>query len=306
MSKSSPAACPRPHGLSPRSRSCAGPPQRRTSTLPCSSAPTGTLSCGRLGTASSRLQLGLDLVQAGGGLLQLDLGGGHLGLGGLGAVLVALGMSMPICLESWRLAGPAAPSVRVCGRVLRSVSRARKASTFEGLGILRALQALDGDLPAGGRRAQKKNVRPAWCDLHFRWPHWAGTGCAALPITWAGLFHPAMGLAGRPAVALFVLGRPVSGPRRDVPGLAPGEPAAHHIGAAGHGNTCVAALITPLRTRGTDEAPPCSARARPCCPGGKPAAARLGAGRRQRRWQRVDHALLQTAPPGAIHRTHGQ
>ena len=100
------------------------------------------------------MQLGLDLVQAGGGLLQFDLGGGHLGLGGLCALLVALAHEHTDLLGELVALG-----LQLLGAGLQGLALGFQGleglDVEEGLGIFAGLQALDGGAEVF---AQEKNI----------------------------------------------------------------------------------------------------------------------------------------------------
>ncbi len=135
ISKSSPSGVPRSTWSLGVKSNCGGVPQRRTSTLALSSAPTGTLACGRLGTASSSACSSAWICSR---------RVAERSSSSLSCATSAMSVSAfsprafcwPICLERL-LRRACSSSVRVCS-VLRSASSAWKAATSrKGWGFLR-------------------------------------------------------------------------------------------------------------------------------------------------------------------------
>jgi hypothetical protein len=128
---------------SPAARGCpqtTGGLHLRTSTLPDSSAPTGTLSCGRLGTpSSSGAKFGLDDFQPRGGAIQLGLDRGHLGHHGVHAL--ALGLELATDLLAQAVALACSSSVRVCMRLALVLQRREGGHIEVGLRVLALLKA---------------------------------------------------------------------------------------------------------------------------------------------------------------------
>ena len=122
VSKSRPSGAPRSTWSFTAKSNVRGVPQRRTSTLPVSSAPAGTLSSGRLGTPiSMALSSRLQRLEALGAGLQLVADAGHLGHHGRG--VLALALEHADLLAAGCCGAPAAPRCAVCS-VLRSASSA--------------------------------------------------------------------------------------------------------------------------------------------------------------------------------------
>mmetsp|Transcript_60027 Transcript_60027/g.142064 ORF Transcript_60027/g.142064 Transcript_60027/m.142064 type:complete len:250 (+) Transcript_60027:134-883(+) len=138
VSKSRPSGAPRSTWSFTSKSKLRGVPQRRTSMLPVSSVPSGTLSSGRLGTPISRW-LSSCWIASSRSAPALS-SSAMLPTSAICAVASSpLPLAMPICLDS-ALRRACNSSVRVC-TALRSASRALKRSTSRnGWGFLRAFR----------------------------------------------------------------------------------------------------------------------------------------------------------------------
>ena len=132
MSKSSPSGSPRSTwSLGEKANGCGSLPvglQRRNSTLPCSSAPTGTLSLGKFGTASSRVcKSACKISRRAADCSSSVLISATCAISA--SALSPFDLRIPICLDTV-LRIDCNSSVRVCN-VLRSFSNVWNASTFK-------------------------------------------------------------------------------------------------------------------------------------------------------------------------------
>ncbi len=136
VSKSRPSGAPRSTWSRGAKSKARGVPQRRTSTLPVSSAPAGTPGCGRLGSAISRACNSAWMASS------RSADAFSASPMPCTSAIAAEASSprpraWPICLESW-LRRACSSSVRVC-TALRSASMASKRATSrKGCGDLRA------------------------------------------------------------------------------------------------------------------------------------------------------------------------